>query len=114
MGAGFVISSEEADFLLRSNENYDLYVRPYFNGRDVAQQPRGSWVVDLERFTEDKLRKEAPDLFQIAYDRVKPFRENNNEEYRRINWWKFGRQHGDLIPTGAKADSSGIPKLTEF
>ena len=39
------------------------------------------------------MRTQFPDVYQHLLVAVKPERDNNNEEYRRDNWWLFGRRN---------------------
>jgi len=96
VGSGFVICSSEAKGLKNQLEQGSLLIRPYFNGRDIMQRPRDVWVMDLQPLSEGELKSNYPKLYQIAVERVRPFRMQNSETYRRTNWWKFGRQHREL------------------
>ncbi len=47
-GSGFMVTPEEAASLgLGRLNGLDKYIRPYQNGRDLAQTSRGFWVIDL-------------------------------------------------------------------
>jgi hypothetical protein len=96
VGVGFVVTSTEAYKIIRDDPECSSFVRPYFNGRDITQHSRDSWVLDLETFDEVSLQIKYPYIYQLVSDRVRPFRSQNNEEYRRTYWWKFGRQHAEL------------------
>src|SRR5690606_4190408 len=47
-GSGFIVSSKEAKFLgLGEVSGLENYIRPYRNGRDLVNAPRGVMVIDL-------------------------------------------------------------------
>jgi hypothetical protein len=50
-------------------------------------------VIDLDGLEIDEVRQKFPEVYQHILVRVKPERDGNNEEYRRINWWLFGRRN---------------------
>ncbi|NVN86909.1 MAG: class I SAM-dependent DNA methyltransferase [Rhodopseudomonas sp.] len=93
-GAGFIITRQEAEHLgLGKREGLDQHIREYRNGRDLTSRPRGVMVIDLDGLSIDDVRTKFPEVYQHVLVRVKPERDVNNEEYRRINWWLFGRRN---------------------
>ncbi len=50
-------------------------------------------MIDLDGLDIDDIRVQFPEVYQHLYMSVKPGRDHNNEEYRRINWWLFGRNN---------------------
>src|SRR5690606_14889551 len=67
--------------------------------------PRGVLVIDLEGLDSTEVRARYPAVYQHILEHVKPERDRNNEEYRRLNWWKFGRKHTDL-----RSALDGLPR----
>ena len=68
-------------------------LRPNWNGIDVARQPRDVWIVDFTGLTQSQA------AFYIlpyahAAEHVKPMRDTNARDTRRLNWWL----HGDAQP----------------
>ena len=93
-GAGFIITPEDAAALgLGSVPGLERHIRQYRNGRDLMATPRGKMVIDLDGFSADEVRKLFPAVYQHVLEHVKPERDTNNEEYRRVNWWLFGRKN---------------------
>jgi hypothetical protein len=93
-GAGFILTPQEAEHLgLGSRQGLEKHIRNYRNGRDLASRPRGVMVIDLDGLQIDEVRNRFPEIYQHLVVRVKPERDNNNEEYRRLNWWLFGRKN---------------------
>lgn len=93
-GRGFLVSAEAAQVLLKTPANAAV-VRRYFNGRDLADRPRDSWIIDFATRSEPDAREYVVP-FQIVYDRVKPQRDANADGRRRSMWWQFGRTNPEL------------------
>jgi hypothetical protein len=93
-GAGFMVTEGEAKHLgLGKRPQLDDHIRPYRHGRDLVQIARGLYVIDLDGLKIDEVRTNYPEVYQHLLSTVKPERDHNNEEYRRVNWWLFGRRN---------------------
>jgi len=102
-GAGFIVTPEEADHLgLGRREGLEKHIREYRNGRDLTSTSRGMMVIDLFGLTSEDARKRYPEIYQHLLARVKPERDQNNRDYRRLNWWLFGENVPDLRKCLAK------------
>jgi hypothetical protein len=55
-GAGFILEPEEAGKLVRAVPGAAELVRPYRNGRDLTNRPRGAYVIDFGTRTEKEAR----------------------------------------------------------
>ena len=88
-GAGFILESDEAAELLRSDDRHHEIIKPYRNGRDLTARPRGVWVIDFGLRSEAEARA-YPVLYQIVRDRVKPERDANRRASLAKTWWRFG------------------------
>lgn len=96
-GAGFIVTSEEAEHLgLGTRAALEKHIRPYRHGRDLTGHSRGFMVIDLDGLTSTDVRSQFPEVYQYLLAAVKPERDRNNEDYRRINWWLFGRRNTEL------------------
>ncbi len=84
-GAGFVVTPNEVERLQPCDR-----IRPYRNGRDLTDKPRGVSVIDLYGLSADEVRSCYPAAYQWLLERVKPERDHNPRESRRKNWWIFG------------------------
>src|SRR3546814_10078516 len=62
----------------------------YRNGRDLTARPRGAFVIDAFGYDEEKLKAEAPAIYQHLLLNVKPGRDANRRDSIRQNWWIFG------------------------
>jgi hypothetical protein len=90
-GGPFDIPADLATAMLRSpnadgRSNADV-VRPWINGRDIAQRPRGMWVIDFG--TDSPLDQAA--LYEQPFEYVRrvvyPIRSTNRRQRRRESWW---------------------------
>lgn len=94
MGGGFIVSKEEANHLgYPENSNIKKVVRPFKNGRDLAQRSRDMMVIDLFGLTVDEARELYPAIYQWILEKVKPEREQNKRASYRRNWWTFGENN---------------------
>ncbi|HVR89467.1 MAG TPA: DNA methyltransferase, partial [Novosphingobium sp.] len=86
----------------RSNKDV---VRPLLNGMDVTQRTSDRWIVDFGTAEESEAAiYEAP--FEHIRRTVKPVRDQNRRERRRLIWW----QHGETVP-GIKRSVAGIGRV---
>jgi hypothetical protein len=93
-GAGFIVAPEHAEFLgLGRREGAEKVIKHYRNGKDLTARARGVMVIDLDGLTEQEVRQRFPEVYQHLLVKVKPERDTNNEPYRRLNWWLFGRRN---------------------
>jgi len=91
MGEGFIVKPEEAKALgFGKIKGLEKHIRPYRNGRDLADTPRGVYVIDLFGLDVEEVRLRYPAVYQHVLTRVKPERETNNRESYRDKWWIFG------------------------
>ncbi|MEY2883445.1 MAG: hypothetical protein RL490_1169 [Pseudomonadota bacterium] len=98
-GKGFRIKPNEAAALgLGGRPGLEAYVRPYRNGRDLAQTPRGYLVIDLFGLSEVEVRTQFPEIYQHLLKTVKPERDVNNRATYRENWWIFGEPRREMRP----------------
>lgn len=68
-------------------------VRPWANGMDIVRRPSDTWIVDFsDRSEADAAMYELP--FEYIRRVVKPERDKNRRDRRRIYWW----QHGETVP----------------
>ena len=99
-GAGFIVTPEEAARL-----EVDAPIKPYRNGRDLTDRPRGVSVIDLYGHDADEVRRRWPATYQWVLERVKPERDHNNRISYRDNWWIFGEPRKVL-----RATLAGLPR----
>jgi hypothetical protein len=91
IGMGFVVTSEEAQALgVDRDIRIKQRIRPYRNGRDITDKPRGVYIIDLFGLSAAEAQHEVPTLYQWVMDHVKPERDHNKRDTYRLNWWIFG------------------------
>ena len=99
-GAGFIVTAEEATRL-----EADAPIKPYRNGRDLTERPRGVSVIDLYGHQADEVRRRWPATYQRVLERVKLERDHNNRDVRKRNWWLFGETNPKL-----RRQLAGLPR----
>ncbi len=98
-GMGFVVTPEQAKALgLGSVSDLERYIRPYVNGRDLADESRGVLVIDLFGLSVEQVRDSFPAVYQHVLTTVKPERDANNRATYRDNWWIFGEPRREFRP----------------
>lgn len=99
-GAGFIVTPSKAQSLGRGSvPGLEDHIVPYLNGRDLAQRSRDVMVIDLYPLEIDDIQTRFPAVYQHVVESVKPERDHNKRDYRRLNWWLFGEN----IPEARKA-----------
>jgi len=105
-GAGFIVTPGEAAQLgLGRVPGLEQHVRPYRNGRDLTDRPRGVLVIDLFGLAAEEARQRYPEVYQWVAERVKPERDQNNRAAYRNNGWAFGEPRREFRPALA-----GLPR----
>ncbi|MBE0548170.1 MAG: class I SAM-dependent DNA methyltransferase, partial [Rubrivivax sp.] len=102
LAPGFVVTSAEAATIEGTNQ----LARPFLNGKDLADRPRGVFVLDTYGLSADTLRKQHAAAFQWLHERSKPVRDLNERESYRLNWWLFGENQPAM-----RAALAGLPRF---
>lgn len=103
IGSAFQIDAVRAAVLgLGTVIGLDKHIRPYINGRDVSQTPRGLFVIDFFGLEAEQVRLHFPAAYQHLLERSKPERELNRNVVFRERWWVIGhpRQQFRAATTG--------------
>ena len=105
-GSGFIVTQDEATSLgLGKIRGLDKHIRPYRNGKDLTDEPRGVMVIDLFGVNEEKIREDFPAVYQHVLTHVKPERDANRRTKMRLHWWLFGETR-----KGFRAVSVGLSR----
>ena len=99
-GAGFIVSAEQA-----ADWYWPALIKPYRNGRDLTDTPRGVFVIDTYGFTAEQLRDQHPAIYQWLAEKVKPERETNNRARVRDLWWSFAEARSVM-----RVSLQGLPR----
>ncbi|MDD2608944.1 MAG: class I SAM-dependent DNA methyltransferase [Giesbergeria sp.] len=106
-GNGFIVEDEATARTLGLGgiEGLQTRLRPFRNGKDLTDRPRGYWLIDLFGLTEDEVRAQFPEVYQWVRERVKPERDVNRRSRLRDQWWTFGEPR-----QGLRAALAGLPR----
>jgi hypothetical protein len=103
-GMGFVVRDGEARQLgLGVTPGLEAFIRPFLNGRDLAQISRKMMVIDLFGLSESSVRERFPLVYQHLLDRVKPERDAKASasvdaaQYAKL-WWLHGKPRPQMRP----------------
>ncbi len=96
----FELSTEQAKVMLslptnpngRTNSGV---IRPWINGRDLTERPRGMWVIDFGADLPESQAALYEGPFEYLKAHVKPLRDKNHRESYRDYWWL----HAEARPT---------------
>jgi hypothetical protein len=94
LATGFVLTEDEAQALAA-----DDLIKPYRNGKDLTDRPRGALALDTFGFEEAQLRASYPAAWQWLFNRAKPERDQNPRASYRENWWLFGESQPAMRAT---------------
>lgn len=107
-GSGFIVTAAEAEALgLGRRPDLEAYIRPYRNGRDLTERPRGVMVIDLFGLSAEAVRERFPEVYQHLRLTVKEAkdaagrmigRDANRRDSYRLLWWMFGEPRRELRP----------------
>lgn len=107
LGAGFVLSEEEASALIADDARNREVVSPYINGADLNSRPDMSasrWVINFhERSMQEAARYRAP--FARVERLVLPERSRNNRASRRQRWWQYAEKASKMYQAMAPHES---------
>jgi hypothetical protein len=101
LGAGFVLSPDEATALIGRDKSSAEVLYPYLNGDDInsrSDQSSSRWVIQFDERDEGAARRYA-DVWRIAEERIKPERMTKDAiKYPRMvhEWWKHWNNRREL------------------
>lgn len=105
-GAGFIVSQARAAELIKgSDASIKNHIVDYRNGKDLAQRPRNSKVIDFYPLTAEEARLKFPLAYQHVLEHVKPERDQNRDLEIKTTWWQFGR-----VRTDFRDFTDGLPR----
>lgn len=112
-GAGFSIEKDRA-IQLGLGEKITLgeHIKPLVNGRDIVFGKQSNFVIDLYGHEEADIRQHFPALYQHLLDTVRPERSQNNNEWRRENWWVLGDPARNMRPAVEGLDLFFVTPMT--
>ncbi|NBL65974.1 hypothetical protein GV828_12265 [Flavobacterium sp. NST-5] len=93
LGKGFILTTEEAENLIKNDPRNKDVIFPYLNGDDLnndSEQKPSRWVINFFDWDEEKART-YPDCYQIIEKLVKPERQR----------WKIDNEGNEIVGTYA-------------
>lgn len=91
IGAAFQVEKSKAEELgLGRTEGLDKHIKPYLNGRDLAGERRGIYVIDFFGLSREEVKSRYPAVYQYLLNGAKPERDQNRNPVFRENWWVIG------------------------
>src|ERR1039458_5483116 len=98
-GAGFIVTPEkDRELGLGQIPELDQHTREYRIRRALPSHPRGVMVIDLFGLSAEEVRQRFPQVYQWAFDHVKPERDQNKRPSYRDNWWIHGEPRSNFRP----------------
>ncbi len=92
VGKGFIVTEQQADSWIKADPKNCDVLKLFSMGANLAQNPQGKperWIIDFNKLSlEDASEYELP--FRHVEIYVKPEREQNRMESRRLKWWQPG------------------------
>jgi SAM-dependent methyltransferase len=92
VGEGFIVTEQQViDWIKADSKNKEV-LKLFSMGANLAKNPHGKperWLIDFN----DMSIEEASDYilpYEYIKANVKPERDQNRRDVRRLNWWKFG------------------------
>lgn len=96
-GNGFVVTETQAVAMgIGKTPDLEKHLRPFRNGRDLTDRPRGHWLIDLYGLTAEQVMQKFPAVYQHVLENVKPERDLNRRERLKQQWWIFGEPRQGL------------------
>ncbi len=89
-GMGFILSASEREEFLSSCSAAKKIIKQFINGRDLVQRTRNAFVIDTYGLSDGDIRLMYPSIYQHLLYSVKPERDENRRDVRRIQWWRYG------------------------
>ncbi|WP_187356536.1 Eco57I restriction-modification methylase domain-containing protein [Flavobacterium ajazii] len=106
LGKGFILTTEEAENLIKKDPRNKDVIFPYLNGDDLnndSEQKPSRWVINFFDWDEEKA-KTYPDCFDIVERLVKPERLIQKDKGGKEKWWQFLRPRNELYATISELD----------
>ena len=112
-GTGFVLKPEEKNELAKKDKiSRGQLFHPLLSARDITQETRDLWAIDLFGHTIESVRQNFPATFQQVLTRVKPERDANTRASVRDRWWIYGEARSTFRPALADLKRAIVAPLT--
>jgi SAM-dependent methyltransferase len=114
-GKGFILSEEESQEWIQIDSKNSEVLKPMIDGKGLIEPfKKLNWVIDFN----DMSMENASDYklpFQRVKETVKPERDKNRRDSRRIHWWRFG-EHCPAMREALKGLTCyfAVPKISKW
>ncbi|TRU20305.1 MAG: class I SAM-dependent DNA methyltransferase [Microcystis aeruginosa Ma_MB_S_20031200_S102] len=114
-GKGFVITEEEANKWIELDHKNQQVVKPMLDGKNLINLfEQKSWVIDFNNMALEEAAEYILPFTRVK-ERVKPERDNNKRNTRRLNWWRYGETRPAMRKALAVlACYFAIPKIAKY
>ena len=103
---GEASSLAEMDRLLINDPRNAEKIKAYIGGEEVNDSPTQAghrYIIDFGSLSEEEA-KGWPDLYEIVFRKVKPYRDGLKRDVYRNKWWQFGEKQTALYTAVADLD----------
>jgi N-6 DNA Methylase len=98
VGKGFIITKSQREEWIKNDPKNLEVIKLLSSGADLTEQPCGTpqrWIIDFNEMSlEEAINYQLP--FAHLQQTVKPERELNRMEKRRLKWWQYGVNAGNM------------------
>jgi type II restriction/modification system DNA methylase subunit YeeA len=114
-GKGFVITEEEANKWIELDHKNQQVVKPMLDGKNLINLfEQKSWVIDFNNMALEEAAEYILPFTRVK-ERVKPERDNNKRNTRRLNWWRYGETRPGMRKALAVLSCYfAIPKIAKY
>ncbi len=114
-GKGFIIPEEEAKRWIAEDPKNKNVLKPMIDGKSLVNPvEKLNWVIDFNDISiEEASEYEQPS--RKVKEKVKPERDRNQRDARRVNWWKYGEKRpGMRKALDGLSCYFAVPKISKF
>lgn len=117
VGKGFIVTEEQVNDWTKHDAKNQEVLKLFSMGANLAQNPHGKperWIIDFDKLSlEDASEYGLP--FQHTKTYVKPERDKNRMESRRLKWWQPGgnpqQMRKEIAPLSC---SFAVPRVSKW
>jgi very-short-patch-repair endonuclease len=89
-GKGFIVSEKEAQLWIQTDPKNSDVLKPMIDGKGLINPfEKLDWVIDFNDMSIEQASEYKLPLQRVR-EKVKPERDKNRRDSRRIYWWRFG------------------------
>ncbi|TRU90883.1 MAG: class I SAM-dependent DNA methyltransferase [Microcystis novacekii Mn_MB_F_20050700_S1D] len=114
-GKGFVITEEEANKWIELDTKNQQVLKPMLDGKNLINLfEQKSWVIDFNNMALEEAAEYILPFTRVK-EKVKPERDNNKRNTRRLNWWRYGETRPGMRKALAVLSCYfAIPKIAKY